>query len=75
MEINVTINCRKTFDKVEAGETFYYEPSGCMWIKLRYPLFDGNEDPYNAIALDDGTPSYFEANDKMLIIPTKLVNA
>lgn len=73
MKIDVTIN-KKTFSEIEEGEAFYYEPSGVMWIKLNCQLFDTHGNPYNAVALDDGTPSYFEPNDIMTTIPTKLVN-
>lgn len=76
MKIDVTIN-EKSFSEIESGETFYYEPSGTMWIRLDLdiPLFDKRGKLYNAVALDDGVASHFENDDKVMIIPTKLVNA
>jgi hypothetical protein len=73
MNIDVTIN-EKPFSAIESGETFYYEPSGTMWIKLDGKLFD-THGTYNAVALDNGVASYFSDDDEITIIPTKLVNA
>ena len=72
---DVEVNIGKSFSKVLAGETFYYVPSRTIWIKLDSPLFDENGDLYNAVALDDGIPSHFNNEDKVEVIPTKLVNA
>jgi hypothetical protein len=74
MNIDVTIN-GKPFSAIESGETFYYEPSGTMWIKLDGQLLDIHNATYNAVALDNGTPSYFDDDDEITIVPTKLVNA
>ena len=75
MKIDVELNIGKSFGELLAGETFYYVPSGAMWIRLDSPLFDENGNLYNAVALDDGIPSHFDDDDKVLVIPTKLVNA
>ena len=75
MKIDVSLNVGKSFSEVLSGETFYYVPSGVMWIKLDNPLFDEYGNPYNAVALDDGIVSHFDEDDKVMIIPTKLVNA
>ena len=74
MKIDVTIN-EKLFSTIESGETFYYEPSGTMWIKLDGQLIDKHSAKYNAVSLDNGVASYFSDDDEITIIPTKLVNA
>lgn len=74
MKIDV-LNGTCCFESISAGETFYYAPSGTMWIKLDEPLFDAYKNLYNAVALDDGIPTHFADDDMVVVIPTKLVNA
>lgn len=74
MKIDVKLN-GTCFGSISAGEIFYYAPSGTMWIKLDEPLFDKDENMYTAIALDDGIPAHFAYEEKVEVIPTKLVNA
>lgn len=54
-------NFNTSFRDLKNGETFYYEPSGVIWMKLR----DG--DMYNsAVALDDGTVCQFDDSERVV---------
>ena len=57
-----------TFGDLKCGETFYYEPSGIIWMKLR-------EDEYvynSAVSLDDGTICAFSDNEHVIKLDIKL---
>lgn len=53
---------RTCFGDLKGGETFYYEPSGIIWMKLQEQEFLYN----SAVALDDGTVCQF-ADDEYVI--------
>lgn len=50
------------FGDLNSGDTFYYEPSGVIWMKLHE---DG--DFYNrAVALDDGVVAIFNDDEGVI---------
>ena len=50
------------FGDLKGGETFYYEPSGVIWMKLCE-----SENFYNrAVALDDGVVAVFDDYDHVI---------
>ena len=70
MNIDVKFDDIQPFEDLVGGDTFYYPPSGVMWMKLTKSI-----DRFNAVALDDGTPVHFSNTDDVVVIKTKLVNA
>ena len=65
---------RITIDDLVGGDTFYFEPSGTIWMKTVTEYEEG-DGVVNAISLDDGTLSYFSKGDAIIPIKTKVVNA
>lgn len=72
--MKIEVDTKHYFRDLKGGDTFYFEPSGVMWIKLLYSIRDKGENVYNAVALDDGTPVEFNDNTEIVVIPTKIVN-
>lgn len=67
MKLNVNendFNFDTSFGALENGETFFYEPSGVIWMKL-------NEDYNNAVALDDGTVCEFNDDERVIKVDIK----
>lgn len=52
------------FGNLKNGDTFYYEPSGVIWMKLR----EDEKNTYHnkAVSLDDGTVCTFD-NEECVI--------
>ena len=67
MKISVDdVKIYRQFGELENGETFYYEPSGIIWMKL----LDG--DFHNcAVALDDGTVCEFGDHERVIKVDIK----
>ena len=76
MKIDVEIN-RITIDDLVGGDTFYFAPSGILWMKTfdEYKTSQVLDGVVNAISLDDGTLNYFSKDDEIIPIKTKVVNA
>ena len=75
MKIDVNVEPKTTtIDDLVSGDTFYFEPSGVMWMKIseEIEIYDGIA---NAVSLDDGTLSRFYNYEKIVPIKTKVVNA
>ena len=68
---------RITIDDLVGGDTFYFAPSGTLWMKtiIEYKAIEAPDGMANAISLDDGTLSYFSKGDAIIPIKTKVVNA
>jgi hypothetical protein len=68
MKINVNnYKFYTLFGELKSGETFYYEPSGVVWMKIA--KHDGF---YNcAVALDDGIISQFDDEDRVIKVDIK----
>lgn len=68
MKINVdNYKFYTLFGELKNGETFYYEPSGVIWMKIA--KHDGF---YNcAVALDDGIVSQFDDDDRVIKVDIK----
>lgn len=76
MKIDVNFKNTNRFGDLRGGDTFWYELSGTLWMKLII-TYDGDnvETIYNAVALDDGTLSEFGDNEVIIPIKTKVINA
>ena len=76
MQIEAEIN-RITIDDLVGGDTFYFTPSGLLWMKtfVEYKTDQAPDGVANAISLDDGTLNYFSKDDDIIPIKTKVVNA
>jgi hypothetical protein len=62
MKINVDdLTIYTSFGALENGETFYYEPSDVIWMKLRE-----DEYPNSAVSLDDGTVCMFNDDERVI---------
>ena len=55
------------FKDLKNGETFYYEPSGVVWMKLCENTHFHNQ----AVALDDGMVCEFDDNDLVVKVNIK----
>lgn len=55
------------FGDLKNGETFYFEPSGTIWMKLYEDEFLYN----SAVALDDGTVCQFKDDEDVIKVDIK----
>lgn len=75
MKIDVNIK-NVTIDDLVSGDTFYFEPSGILWMKtlMEYTVTEAPDGIANAISLDDGSLAYFSKCDTIIPIKTQIVN-
>ena len=50
------------FGDLNSGDTFYYEPSGVIWMKLH----ECNAFSNSAVALDDGVVAVFNDDESVI---------
>jgi len=73
MLIDVTTDIKDYFGDLASGDTFYYPPSRCVWMRLNLESVEHTK--CNAVSLDDGTLEEFYDYEEVVKIKTKLVNA